>query len=62
MAYCDNCIHWNESNNAMKQEWDDVVVEGEPEKERFYCPMYEDAIPDGVHERGPCPYFFEDGR
>ena len=62
MAYCDNCALWNSGYNKMRQERDDVIVEGEKPKERFFCPMYDDVIPDGVHENGPCPYFFENGR
>ena len=53
MASCSKCAYYSETIDELQRNFNDVGPTG-----NHYCPMYPDAIPDGVFN-GPkdCVFF-----
>lgn len=55
MASCKKCEFYSQQTDELNRAFNDV---GNPAN--HYCPMYQDAIPEGVYEgNGDCEYYSE---
>ena len=66
MGLCSTCVHMNREQDEFRQQFDDVIVEGDNTVHHF-CPMYDDHIPDKIfYADGDCPFYYakdaNDGR
>ena len=53
MAFCKGCAFYTESFDNLNRDFNDVGDE-----QNNYCPMYQDAIPDGVYDgEKECQYY-----
>lgn len=53
MAFCKGCAFYTESFDNLNRDFNDVGDE-----QNHYCPMYQDAIPDGVYDgEKECQYY-----
>lgn len=60
MALCDSCVFYDRSDDEFRQNFDDVIAEDEDEREKHYCPMYNDHIPFAIsHENEDCEYYLK---
>lgn len=46
MAGCRNCPFYDAEYDSMKNELNDVIIEGQEYKEHHYCIMYDNHIDD----------------
>jgi hypothetical protein len=57
MALCNQCAFYSESVDNLNRDFNDIGNE-----DNHYCPMYNDAIPDGVYNGvKDCEYYEEKG-
>ena len=57
MASCKDCVFYSSNIDELSRNFNDV---GNPEG--HYCPMYQDAIPDGVYNGSKeCEYYEKRG-
>lgn len=45
MASCETCLFYSKTIDELNRDFNDVG-----DIDNHYCPMYEDAIPDGIFE------------
>lgn len=57
MALCDNCMLYNKQEDEFRQQYDDVVEIDGDKRQKHYCSMYDDNIPNKIfYENGDCPF------
>lgn len=62
MALCDNCMFLTKNHDEFRQMFDDTIVIDGDERQKHYCPMYNDHIPfDIFYENADCPYYIPQG-
>lgn len=59
MALCNKCRFMDERYDKFRQDYNDVIVEGDNVEEHF-CIMYNDHIPNGIYyDNEDCDYYME---
>ena len=58
MALCDKCALFDRSYNEFRSQYDDVIEIDGDKREKKYCVMYSNSIPQNItYNNGDCPYF-----
>lgn len=58
MINCKNCKYYSKEFDEFRQQFDDVIVVGQENREKHYCIFYNDHIPSEIWgNKENCPYF-----
>lgn len=58
MALCNKCINTDAEYETLRAEFDDVDMIGGDKREKHYCRMFNDTIPNSIYYDGEqCPWY-----
>lgn len=60
MADCSKCLLYDEFYDSIKNETDDVTIEGEQNKVHYYCVMYDEHIDDYFVHGKKCKHYLSE--
>jgi len=59
MALCDTCYFMTKEHDEFRQTYNDTIIENGDKREKHYCPMYSDNIPNRIfYENAMCDYYW----